>query len=97
MRKTAHCSSIGVIVWLFGIYSINETAAGNAIFEWLLALSGLSAFFTWGSINLAHIRFRAAWKAQGNSVDELPFKAACVVWGSWVGFLLNVLCLIAQF
>ena len=46
------------------------------VFNWLLALSGLAALFTWGSICLAHIRFRNAWKYHGHSVDELPFKAA---------------------
>lgn len=35
--------------------------------------------------------------AQGNLVDDLPFKAATGVYGSWLGLLLNILCLIAQF
>jgi len=30
-------------------------------------------------------------------LDELPFKAAFGIWGSWVGLILNILCLIAQF
>jgi yeast amino acid transporter len=50
-----------------------------------------------GSICLAHIRFRQAWIAQGNQLDDLPFKAAAGVYGSWIGLSLNVLCLIAQF
>lgn len=70
---------------------------GFTIFYWLLALSGLSNFFSWGSINLAHIRFRKAWKLQGRSLDELPFQAGFGVWGSYIGFSLNVICLIAQF
>jgi yeast amino acid transporter len=76
---------------------INIAPVGTAVFNWLLALSGLSAFFTWGSICFCHIRFRKAWEVQGNSVDELPFKAAFGVWGSWFGLVLNILCLIAQF
>lgn len=43
------------------------------------------------------IRFRAAWKAQGHSLDELPFKAMGGIWGSWFGVILNGLVLIAQF
>lgn len=54
------------------------------------------ALFTWGSICLAHIRFRAAWKYHGHTVDELPFKAIFGVYGSWVGLTLIVLVLIAQ-
>lgn len=76
---------------------INEAAAGETIFSWLLALSGLSQFFTWASINLAHIRFRHAWKAQGHSLDEIPFRAAGGIIGSYCGFILIVLVLIAQF
>jgi yeast amino acid transporter len=34
---------------------------------------------------------------QGHSIDELPFRAAGGVWGSWIGLSLNILCLIAQF
>ena len=50
-----------------------------------------------GSICFAHIRFRKAWAAQGKSLDDLPFKAAAGVVGSWFGLILNVLCLVAQF
>lgn len=34
---------------------------------------------------------------QGNEVDDLPFKAAAGIYGSWLGLLLNILCLVAQF
>lgn len=66
-------------------------------FNWMLALSGLSSIFTWGSICLAHIRFRAGWKKQGHSLDELAYKSQPGVIGSWLGFILNVIVLIAQF
>ncbi|TGO54202.1 hypothetical protein BOTNAR_0275g00130 [Botryotinia narcissicola] len=65
--------------------------------NWLYSLSGLSSLFTWGSICLAHIRFRAAWKAQGHTLDELAFTSQVGIIGSWIGFLLNCLVLIAQF
>lgn len=50
-----------------------------------------------GSICFAHIRFRKAWLIQGNTLDEIPFRAAAGVWGSWLGLFLNIMCLIAQF
>jgi yeast amino acid transporter len=94
--------ALGLIAFLGTIPGI-----GNKIFDWLFALSGLSSFFTWyarssdgltsrGSINLAHIRFRAAMKAQGQSLDELPFQAILGVYGSYFGLAMNVLCIIAQ-
>lgn len=76
---------------------VNCAAAGDTIFNWLLALSGLSTLFTWGSICMCHIRFRKAWKVQGHSIDELPFRAWGGVYGSWLGFILVCLVLIAQF
>ncbi|GAA5823711.1 hypothetical protein JCM11251_000735 [Rhodosporidiobolus azoricus] len=87
-----------VAVLIFGALSyMNVAATGETIFDWFVALSGLSTLFTWGSICLCHIRFRAAWKYHGHSVKELPFTALGGVWGSWVGLTLVVLVLIAQF
>jgi amino acid transporter len=36
-------------------------------------------------------------KHNGHSIDELPFRAAFGVWGSYIGLLIAILCLIAQF
>jgi yeast amino acid transporter len=66
-------------------------------FNWMLALSGLSSIFTWGSICLAHMRFRQGWIHQGHSLDELAFRSQPGFWGSAIGFGFNVLVLIAQF
>ncbi|KAK2625861.1 hypothetical protein QTJ16_005173 [Diplocarpon rosae] len=87
-----------IVVLLFGFLAfVNEAKDGGTIFDWLLSLSGLSNFFTWGSICLAHIRFRQAWKNAGRTTDDLPFAAMFGVTGSWIGFILNILCLVAQF
>jgi amino acid transporter len=89
----------GVLLQLgFGCLAyIGESGNSGTVFNWLLALSGLSDFFIWGSICLAHIRFRAAWKAQGHVKGELPFEAMFGVLGSWYGLILNILCMIATF
>ncbi|KAH6712685.1 amino acid permease/ SLC12A domain-containing protein [Leptodontidium sp. MPI-SDFR-AT-0119] len=87
-----------IVVLLFGCLAyINEAKDGGTIFNWLLSLSGLSNFFTWGSVCFAHIRFRSAWKAAGRTTDDLPFAAMFGTIGSWLGLGLNILCLIAQF
>lgn len=69
----------------------------NKVLDWLLAISGLSSIFTWGSICLCHIRFRRAWAARGRSPSELPFRSQVGVLGSYIGITLNVLVLAAQF
>ncbi|KAK5740641.1 Amino-acid permease inda1 [Elasticomyces elasticus] len=87
-----------IAILAFGpVAYISLASSGETVFAWLLALSGLAALFTWGSICLAHIRFRAAWKMQGHSLKELTFQSAFGVYGSWVGLTLIVIVLIAQF
>ena len=75
---------------------INIASTGETIFGWLLSLSGLAALFTWGSICFAHIRFRQAWKYQGHTLAELPFKAPLGIWGSIIGLVMIFIVLIAQ-
>ena len=87
-----------VLQLIFGLLAfVNEATAGSTFFTWLLSLSGLSYFFCWGSINLSHIRFRAGWKAQGHTLDELPFQAQFGIIGSYIGLFLSIICLIATF
>ncbi|CAG8957858.1 hypothetical protein HYFRA_00000198 [Hymenoscyphus fraxineus] len=84
-------SSLGLIAYTAG------TSSSGAVLDWMLALSGLSSIFTWASINLAHIRFRRAWRIQGHTLSELAFVSQSGVVGSWIGFSFNISVLIAQF
>lgn len=84
-------STIGLLAF------ISASDAQVDVFNWLVALSGLSSIFTWGSICLAHIRFRKAWHQQGHTLDELAFRSQAGVFGSWVGLIINGVILIAQF
>jgi amino acid transporter len=87
-----------IIALLFGcIAFIQEAKDGSTVFTWLLSLSGLSNFFTYGSICFAHIQFRKCWARAGRTTDDLPFAAMFGTIGSWIGLGLNILCLIAQF
>ncbi|CAO1625365.1 unnamed protein product [Parajaminaea phylloscopi] len=73
------------------------TKEPGTVFNWLLSISGISQFLVWGGICLAHVRFRAAWKAQNMPDDELPWRSPLGVWGSWFGFLFNAILLIFEF
>jgi amino acid transporter len=82
---------------LFGpLAYISLAAGGMTVFDWLLSLSALSSLITWASICYCHIRFRSAWKAQGRTLDQIPYLAAGGVYGSWLGLILCVLILVAQ-
>lgn len=87
-----------LITDIFGLFALIAASDKQVeVFNWLLAISGLSSIFTWLSINASHIRFRRAMHVQGRSLDELPYTSQCGVWGSYFGFALNTLVLIAQF
>lgn len=82
----------------FGLVAFIAGTDKQAVaFDWMLALSGLACIFTWGSICLAHIRFRKGWRVHGHSVDELAFKSQSGLIGSWFGLIFNILVLVAQF
>jgi yeast amino acid transporter len=60
--KKGRPTVVVILQLIFGLLAfINLAPTGGVIFGWLLALSGLSSFFIFGSIALAHIRFRMAW------------------------------------
>lgn len=83
-------SAVGLLAYMSGVKS------QQVIFDWLLAISGLSSIFTWASTCLAHIRLRQAWAYNNRSLSDIAFRAQAGVIGSWVGFICNVLILIAQ-
>ena len=86
---------LSALLGLLGFLAVSDKK--DEAFTWMLAISGLSSIFTWGSICLSHVRFRRGWKVQGHSIDEIPFKAQTGVIGSWIGFGFNCLVLVAQF
>ena len=84
-------SALGFLGYLAGSDKQSEA------FNWMLAISGLSSVFTWGSICLAHIRFRRAWSQQGHTLGELAFRAQSGVFGSYLGLAFNAFIVVLQF
>ncbi|KAM3078589.1 hypothetical protein ACMFMG_006459 [Clarireedia jacksonii] len=96
-RKGRPLVALGVAA-LFGLLSfLYITPFQGQAFTWMLALSGLSAIFTWGCICYSHIRFRAAWLHQGNRLDSLIYQSPVGSTGSWIGLVGLALILVAQF
>lgn len=95
-RKGRPIVAVGIAA-VVGLLAFMGTAdIGGDVLMWLTALSGLSSIFTWGSICYAHIKFREAWRLKGHSLDELIYRSPVGVGGSWVGFCLLFLILVAQ-
>ncbi|KAK9468566.1 amino acid permease/ SLC12A domain-containing protein [Lipomyces arxii] len=89
-------AAIGVTA-VFGLLGfVCVSPAEGPVFNWLLSLSGLSSIFTWGSICFAHIRFRAALRAQGYQLTDLAFQSQPGVIGSSIGLAINIFVLGAQ-
>lgn len=82
----------------FGLIAfVAESDKEGEVFDWLMALSGLSSLFTWATICLCHLRFRRALAAQGRSTNELTFVSPAGVWGAAWGLFLCIIMLAAQF
>ncbi|KAL2312113.1 hypothetical protein POMI540_4397 [Schizosaccharomyces pombe] len=74
-----------------------ETGQYDTVFDWMLSISGLGTLFCWGSICLAHIRYRAAMKHQNRSLKEVGFVSPFNVYASYYAFILVCLVLAAEF
>lgn len=76
---------------------ITIAADSQKVFTWLLVITGLSGQFAYLSIMIAHIRFRRAWKLQGRDLNDIPWRSALGLYGSYVGTTLVCLSLAATF
>jgi yeast amino acid transporter len=87
-----------ILQLLFGVIAYIQLAStGLTVFNWLLSIGSLSATLMYFSINLAHFRFRQAFKVQGRSTDEIPWMSPLGTAGSIVGVILASICLVAVF
>jgi amino acid transporter len=73
----------------------NSTGAAEA-YSYLINVSSVCTFLVWGSISFTHIRFRQAWKAQGRTVEELPFKSFAYPYNAYFGVIANVFLALIQ-
>ncbi|KAJ3117796.1 hypothetical protein HDU96_005577 [Phlyctochytrium bullatum] len=86
----------GVPVWslvvsvIFGCLAFLGSVLGNStVFNLLSSILALSTISCWMMVNLTHIRFRMAWKAQGRSLDSLIYKAPFHPIGDFLGLLVG--------
>ncbi len=69
-----------------GLSYLNVSSGSATVFTWLSHLTSLCTLYAWGTIFLCHIRFRTAWKVQGRSPSELPWKSWSYPFSSYYGF-----------
>lgn len=68
----------------------------SVVYTWLYNATGLTGFITWLGTCIAHLRFRAAWRAQGHDANELTFRARLYPWGTWYALLVCVAVILGQ-
>ncbi len=80
-----------------GLSYLNVNYSGAEVFSWFSNLTSLFTLFGWGMICLSHIRMRHAWKIQGRSVEDLPWKTWTWPWGAYWGLFWCIVLIIAEF
>lgn len=78
-------TTVAALCFLTNIFS------PQAVYIWLLNLSGMTGFIAWLGIAISHYRFRKGYEAQGLDLAALPYRAAGFPFGPIFAF---VLCLI---
>jgi amino acid transporter len=71
------------------IAMLNYTAGPGKVFSYLTSISGSATYIAWAVIGVTHLRFRKAWVAQGNRVEDLPYKALWYPYGTWFVVIIN--------
>lgn len=75
---------------------LSQSGSAGTLYNALITLSGVATFIVWAVIELVHIRFRQALKAQGQSPNDLPFKALWYPWGTYACLAANVFLIFFQ-
>lgn len=65
-----------VVTLCISFFSFLTAVWGTGVtFTWLLNITGILALLQWIAIAVVNLRFRYAFKKQGRSLTDLPFKA----------------------
>ncbi|KAL2812202.1 amino acid permease/ SLC12A domain-containing protein [Aspergillus granulosus] len=80
-----------------GLSYLNVSSSGSDVFGWFSNLTSLFTLFGWGSICLSHLRMRHAWKSQGRSEADLPWRTWTYPYASCWGLFWCVLLILAEF
>ncbi|KAF6795918.1 arginine permease [Colletotrichum sojae] len=86
----ATTSAVGFLAYM------NLSENGGVVFDWLLNITAVAGFISWTCINICHVRFMAALKAQNIPRETLPYRAPFQPFLSWYGLFFNVLIILTN-
>ena len=81
-RVLLKCTKKGVPIWCVLLTAsislltyMTVSVGANSVFNWFQTLTTITSLFTWVSICISYLRFRAAMQAQGVDRNTLIFKS----------------------
>ncbi|KAH7042983.1 amino acid permease/ SLC12A domain-containing protein [Linnemannia elongata] len=87
-----------MITTLFSCIALVMIYAGaEVVFNWLVSIIGSLIFLIWVCILFLHFRFRACWKAQGRTPQDLPYKSWGYPYGHYLAMTIAICCVVASF
>lgn len=98
-RTTGHGVPIWGVLITLGVSCLAFLASlvgDSVVYTWLYNATGLSGFIVWATICVAHLRFRAARRAQGTPAADLAYRARLSPFGTWYALLVCLAVIIGQ-
>ncbi|KAF9160892.1 hypothetical protein DFQ26_005076 [Actinomortierella ambigua] len=82
---------------LVGCLAFVVSLVGQGVaYSWLLSLASTTGFIAWMGIAFCHIRFRMAYKAQGRSLNDLPYVSKLYPFGPFYTLAICTVILVSQ-
>ncbi|RKO89982.1 amino acid permease/ SLC12A domain-containing protein [Blyttiomyces helicus] len=98
-RTTKQGIPLNALILSVGVGSIcffGVPWGAGVVFNWLMNIISCCILVSWLMILVTHLRFRAAFKAQGRSLDVLPYKAVIFPYGTIAGLLIGLIALFGE-
>ncbi|EFX05535.1 amino acid permease [Grosmannia clavigera kw1407] len=93
-----HCNRFGVPVYAVGATAIFLPLAylvlgssASVVFGWFVNITTVSGLIGWAVLEISFLRMYYAFKAQGHSRDELPYKSPLQPYTAWFALVFVIL------
>jgi len=81
---------VGALAFLASVFG------DGRIYIWLMNSVGVTGFIFWVGIAVSHYRFRKAYLAKGNKLEDLPYRAKWYPFGPIFAFVVCMVVILAQ-
>lgn len=83
-------TAVGALCFLTSLFE------SQAVYLWLLSLSGMTGFIAWLGIAISHYRFRKGWTRRGLDLSRLPYRSPFFPYGPIFAFVLCMVIALGQ-